>query len=112
MNDYQQVENYQLTDNISVTKRIHPVWMDWRMMQQMDPSPLTVHRHTPIIGKYWYIYTSKKGEISLVELPNYFLDGIDFWEIMAFKGPEELTHDEERFLSKAEAEVRIKELLE
>lgn len=112
MNDYQQVENYQLTDNISVTKRVHPVWLDWKQMQDMGTLKGFAHEHTPIVGKDWYIYTSKKGEISLVELPNYFLDGIDFWEIMAFKGPEELTHDEERFLSKAEAEVRIKELLE
>ncbi|WP_411753262.1 hypothetical protein [Serratia sp. (in: enterobacteria)] len=111
MNDYQQIENYKFTENISVTKRIHPVWLDWRMMQEMKPSPLTLHRNTPILGKYHYIYTSKKGEISLVEMPNYFLDGIDLWEIMQI-GNTDLDCDEERFRSKEEAEKRIKEILD
>lgn len=115
MNEYEQIENYKLTENISVTKRIHPVWLDWRKMQQMgDNNPLKgfVHEHTPILGKYHYVYTSKKGEISLIEMPDYFRDGIDWWEAMAFKGPEDLTHDEMRFRSKQEAEEWIKNVLD
>ena len=112
MNDYQQVDSYKFTENISVVKSIHPVWKEWRYMQEMKPSPLSLHRNTPIIGKYHYMYMSKKGEISLVELPNYFLDGIDLWEAMAMKGPDELTHNEMRFRSKEEAEVWIKKMLD
>lgn len=107
---YEKQQN--LTANITVDRYIHRVWQEWDWMRKMKPSPLTTHLHTPIVGKYGYRYYSKKGEISLVELPNYFLDGIDLWEIMALKGPEELTNEEERFHSKAEAEVRIKELLD
>jgi hypothetical protein len=45
--------------------------------------------------------------ISLIELPDYFHNGIDFWEI--YSG-DALIEDIERYNSKEEAEERIKEL--
>jgi len=62
-----------------------------------------------IFGDWQYIYTGKKGQISLVELIDYYGDGIDRWEIYSLQG--ELFDDVERFKSKEEAERRIKELL-
>lgn len=60
-------------------------------------------------GKYQYIYSSNKGEISLVRLADYIIESIDFWEIYCLKG--DLFDDVERFKSKKEAERRIFELL-
>jgi hypothetical protein len=94
------------TDTINITKTIHPLWTDWlkykdnlNMSQRM--------RESPLAGKWHYIYESQKGIISLIVLLDYFRDGVDWWEIHG--NPIE---DVERFLSKEEAEVRIKELLE
>jgi hypothetical protein len=92
---------------ISIEKREHPVWQDWKHIQDTQPDILTIHRHTPIVGQYQYLYTKGKITISLVELPNYFLDGIDYWEICGGG----LTDDCERFDTKEEAETRIEELL-
>ena len=97
---------------INVEKREHPVWQDWKRIQETNPEILTTHRYKSIIGQYQYIYQSKKGTISLVELPNYFMDGIDWWEIMQMNDDTDLVDDIERFRSKEEAEVRIKELLD
>ena len=75
---------------VTVEQRIHPGW----------------HKTIPeIIGKHQYIYSSDKGKISLVLLPNYFHDEIDLWEIYSLEG--ELFEDVERFESKEEAEERI-----
>lgn len=57
-----------------------------------------------------YIYTGKKGRISLIELVDYFSDGVVLWEIYSLQG--ELFDDVERFKCKEDAEKRIKELLE
>lgn len=105
---FQEAEKSKLTDNITVTKSIHPMYLEWLRIRHM----MTIHQNTPLVGKYHYLYFSKKGEISLIEMPNYLMDGIDWWEAMALKGPEELSHDEQRFRSKEEAEVWIKEVLD
>jgi hypothetical protein len=62
-----------------------------------------------VIGRKQYFYTSLKGKISLIFLPNYFMDGVDWWEIYALEG--DLIEDIERFKSKKGAEKRINELL-
>ena len=77
-------------------QRIHPIW---------DEQGLNFN----VVGKYQYFYNSDKGQISLIELPNYFRDGIDYWEINDNNG--HLIEDVERFKSKIEAEKRIYELL-
>ena len=69
-----------------------------------------------MFGQWHYIYESDKGQISLVELYNHiFSDPEDrttpMWEIMAIKG-DNLFDDVERYKTREQAEVRIKELLE
>jgi hypothetical protein len=60
-------------------------------------------------GKYQYILSSKKGEISLIELKDYFNDNEDLWEIYSLKG--NLFEDIERFKTKKQAIKRAGELL-
>jgi hypothetical protein len=60
-------------------------------------------------GKWQYIFSSEKGEVSLIELLNYFGDGVDLWEIYCLKG--NLFEDVERFPTKKEAEETISKLL-
>lgn len=91
--------------NLIVEKRIHQGWHELDTARKKGLS-LNI---PSVVGKYQYIYTTKKGKISLIELPNYFLDGIDLWEIYSLEG--ELFEDVERFKSKEQVEVRIKELL-
>lgn len=62
-----------------------------------------------IFGKYQYIYTSKKGKVSLIKLINYFRDGKDLWEIYCLEG--DLFDDVERFDTKKEAVITIKKYL-
>ena len=62
------------------------------------------------IGRWQYIYSSSKGKISLIKLPNYFGDGQDFWEIYSLEG--DLFEDVERFKTKKEAEEKIKNYLD
>ena len=50
-----------MNPSISVEKKVHKIWA--------EIGHLNIQ---PMIGKYQYIYTSPKGQISLVELPNYF----------------------------------------
>ena len=61
------------------------------------------------LGKWQYIYSSDKGEISLVLLKNYGFSG-DLWEIFELSG-NNLFNGVEKFNTKKEAEKRIKELL-
>ena len=94
---------------MNVEQKVHPTWANWKekhidefmLSKGLDPSPL--------IGKYQYIYSSEKGKISLVELPDYFKDGKTLWEIYSLEG--DLFEDIERFDSKEEAENTIEELL-
>jgi hypothetical protein len=65
---------------------------------------------TQLFGKYQYIFSSKKGEISCVELKDYLFDGRDLWEIYCLKG--KLFEDVERFDTYEEAVKRCRELLD
>ena len=56
-----------------------------------------------------YDYKTNKGEISLIKILPHMVLGSRLWEI--YSG-ETLFEDVERFSTKEEAEVRIKELLE
>ncbi len=58
-------------------------------------------------GKYQYIYKSKKGEISLIYLRQ--RTGKPFWEIYCTSGS--LFRDVERFGTKKEADIKIKNYL-
>lgn len=93
---------------MKVEKKVHPIW------KELEKKGLKKGLSKPdkIIGKWQYIYSSSKGEISLVSLPNYFGDGITLWEIYALKGDLRAADVIERFKNKEEAEKRIRELLE
>lgn len=92
---------------IKVTKRQHPVWLEWLKIKQTHPEILSLHYNTPIVGQCQYFYENEKTRIRLIELPDFLHDGVDFWEICGGG----LT-DCERFLTKQEAEKRIRELLD
>lgn len=94
------------TDTITVTITVHPLWTDW-LKYKDNPMMTKRMRESPLAGKWHYLYKSQKGEISLILLINYFRDDVDLWEIVGYG-----VDGEERFLSKQEAEVRIRELLE
>ena len=84
-------------ENIKVERRVHNGY------KELENSPYR------IFGKYQYIYTSDKGEISLIKLINYFRDGKDLWEIYCLDGG--LFQDVERFDTKKEAVVKTKKYL-
>ena len=89
-----------------VTKRIHHIW------NRQTGIPEQSGGRSPLVGKYQYVYESDDGkrQISLVELPDYFGDGVMLWEICSLGG--DLFDDIERFNSKDEAEKRIRECLD
>jgi len=89
-------------------KRIHKIWRELDDARQTDPS-FNVRN---IVGKYQYLYSKDNCSISLIELPNYFSDGKDLWEIHQVKGDTELFEDVERFDTKEEAEIEIMKYLE
>jgi hypothetical protein len=62
------------------------------------------------LGKYQYIFSSRKGMISLIELKDY-ISGTNAiqWEIYCLKG--NLFEDVKRFATKEDAKDRIRQLL-
>lgn len=90
---------------MEIEQRIHRGYEEW---QKAVHEGYTFFKS--VVGKYQYIYTSTKGKISLVELPNYFHDNQDLWEIYSLEG--NLFDDVIRFDTKEEAEVKIKEFLD
>ena len=88
--------------DIKVEKRIHEGYKEFEKCKEKG---LKIRQ---MLGKYQYIYSSNKGEISLIYLPNYFPNQ-SFWEIYSLKG--NLFKDVERFDTKKEAEKRIEKLL-
>lgn len=89
---------------MKIEKREHQLWKEWNEIKGEVP------KLRQIVDRWQYIYSTEKGEISLVKLLDYFEDGQDFWEIYCLKW--DLFEDVERFKTKKEAEKRIKELLE
>jgi len=63
-----------------------------------------------MFGKYHRIFYSDKGEISLVQIKNYFVGSYKFWEIYCLKG--NFFKDTERFDTKKEAVNKIRSYLE
>jgi hypothetical protein len=61
------------------------------------------------LNKYQYIYTKHGISISLVKFERFYDDTP--WEIYQIRGKPELFEDVERFKTKSDALVRIKELL-
>lgn len=84
-------------------KLIHPVYSEWKRMKKKGISI------REMIGKYQYIFSSKKGEISLIELKDYLPSHKILWEIYCIKG--NLFEDTKRFKTKEDAVKEIKKLL-
>lgn len=77
--------------------------------------------HRQLFGKYHFLFSSSKGEISMIQLVNYHKDGDNFWEIFQINKREKffqiwrkkmLFEDTERFNRRQDAEQRIRELLD
>jgi hypothetical protein len=89
--------------DIKVTKREHPGYQEYILGKK------TWSQMPCLFGQWQYLYESDKGMMDAVFLPNYFMDGKDFWEIYCQKG--NLIEDIERYDTLEEAEKRIEELL-
>jgi len=91
---------------LKVQKLVHKKWKEVNEINASLSADVSGGNHLDhVIGKYHYIYSSKKGTISLIELTNYFQDNVNLWEIYSPKG--DLIDVIERFDSKKEAENRI-----
>ncbi|MDA3837252.1 MAG: hypothetical protein PF542_06550 [Nanoarchaeota archaeon] len=88
---------------MKITKRIHPGYEEFEKIKEEG---LKIRK---IFGKYQYFYSSNKGEISLISLPNYILDGEIRWEIYCLEG--NLFEDVIAFHTKKEAECFIEKYL-
>jgi hypothetical protein len=64
----------------------------------------------PIIGKWQYVIESNRGIISIVELPDYFMDGVTLWEMYCMEG--NLFEGERRFMTYVDAEIEARRYLE
>lgn len=92
--------------SITITRREHPGYIEYEKALAMGNWPRNLKQ---IFGRWQYWYQNEKGQtIDAVLLPNYFRDGVDFWEIYS-RG--KVFDDVERFPTLEEAEERIKELL-
>lgn len=98
------------SNNIEITKNIHRVWLEWQEFVVKKVGHPFRDRE-PIIGKYQYIVTNRENHnaISVVELPNYLMDGITLWEIYCLEG--NLFEDIERFRTLEEAIEKSKKYL-
>lgn len=81
----------------------HNGYVEWDLAREEG------HNLQQLFGKYHFIFTSKKGKISMVQLKA-FIDENGYWEILCVKG--KLFEYTERFDTRQEAEKRIRELLE
>ena len=86
-----------MTFTIKIKKRIHWSYKGNSGLKELN-----------MFGKYQYIHSSPKGEISLIELTN-DLYGDFRWEIYCLEG--DLFEDVKRFKTKEEAERQIIKLL-
>lgn len=84
---------------IKIEKRIHQGYTEWEKAKNEGTE------FTQLFGRYQYLYSSKKGCISLIQLKNYFKQGEDLWEIYTIEG--NIFEDVERFSTKKEAEKTI-----
>ncbi len=88
---------------MEINKNIHNTWKEINAIRKRG------YKVRYPVGKYRYVYESKKGKISLVCLKHYF-GSKNVWEIFSLVG--NLFDDVERFKTRKNAEKRIKELLD
>ena len=92
-------------NEIHIEKRIHPIWTDFSQEEMKS-----YIQYGPAIGKYQYLLTSKKGQISIAELPDQSRDGAVCWEIYCLDGG--LFKDILRLPSYSKAEQAARKYLE
>lgn len=95
---------------IKVTKQIHKGWQEWEKIRKSPELQKQFSHRDGLFGKWQFIFRSKKGEISLIQLKDYWKQGEDLWEIYELSN-NNLFQDVERFKTKKEAERKIKKLL-
>jgi len=91
------------SNGIRVEKRIHHTW---QLLEDASRSSPYIKQE---FGKYNYLYSKGKNAISLTELVDAFHVSAP-WEMYQVKGEPKLFKGVERFKSKDEAIIRIKEL--
>lgn len=90
-------------------KRIHSLYKEWIMIRKRHPDILL----ECLIGKYQYLFSTKRGTISCVLFNNYFRDEKDFWEIFPIKGKRAVMRTGcMRFKTFEEAKEAAREILE
>lgn len=95
---------------VKIKKLIHKGWEEWNTIQEAIKNKLSFGKEG-WAGKYQYIFSSDKGEVSLVKLKvNGFSKPFWTWEIMELSS-NNLFEDVERFRTKKQAIKRIKEIL-
>lgn len=95
-----------MNQKIKVEQRVHKMWEEWDKLSQEKKDKFAHKKGW--VDKWQYIYSSPKGEISLIILLDYFKEG-DTYEIYCVKG--KLFTDTRRFDTKEEAEKFIEERL-
>ena len=98
-------------DFIKVERRIHKGWKEMENFKQKDPEGYNkLEFAKDLFGKYQYIFSSKKGEISLVHIKVGSIPVKDMmWEIFCLKG--NLFEDVERFNTMAQGKAAAREYL-
>lgn len=90
---------------IKIKKRIHKGWKEYQNIKKIKPD----FKLKNIFGKYQYIYSDGKSEISLVYLDYGDIYDNPFWEIFCIKG--DLFIDVIRFKTQEEADETIRLML-
>ena len=90
---------------IKLRKKINKLWKDFQKVPEELKKKYSKSMLEPI-GKYQYIYTSDKGEISMIKLQEDFFG--KSWEICSY---DTLFKDVMRFRYKYNAMQKIRELL-
>ncbi len=97
---------------MKIKRLIHKGWEEWNNLMPNKLKEKSMFGKEGWAGKYQYILSSDKGEISLVKLKvGGFEKPFWMWEIMEISA-NNLFEDVERFMTKKQAEERIMGLLE
>ena len=91
-------------NEVIVERRIYPAYTD--MKNAIIKYPVVTQR----FGEYQFIFSSKKGKISLITLKGHNFMNKDIFEIFCLDG--DLFKHEKRFDTEREAEEYIRDLLE
>ena len=109
IDDKRIVSEKSLSKGVIECKVIHKGWTEWESVKKDKKASELLKDMKPIFGKFQYVYSSKKGEVSLIELTNYWMDGKTIWEIYSLSG--NLFDDVERFKTFEEARDKVVEIL-